>query len=305
MADRDVEQLAADLVMGDKVGGNTTTIGTDGAMKTTSAIAIKEVTTPTPIADYGQLYTKNNNELFFQDGAGTEHLLHGDSFSDMWYHGASFDAVAIGTQNSFTKITSFENISSEDDLGNLISNTTNNEMTVGANGAGVYTIAFHMSSSVAGGASKEMVICPGVELATPVDVTGATNATPIVVTSVAHGLLNGDMVEIVGATTNTGANGTWIVASKADDTFTLIALDGTDSVGNGVYDASSGDVTIKYPGSLVMHKEISQSDIDVGGGHADTGLAAGDKVAVYVANLDDTSDFNVYGINIDAERIGD
>jgi len=36
-------------------------------------IHIKEITTPTAIADYGALYTKSDNKLYFQDGGGTEH----------------------------------------------------------------------------------------------------------------------------------------------------------------------------------------------------------------------------------------
>jgi hypothetical protein len=36
------------------------------------SIHIKESTTPTAIADYGSLYTKADNELYFQTGAGTE-----------------------------------------------------------------------------------------------------------------------------------------------------------------------------------------------------------------------------------------
>ena len=38
-------------------------------------ITIKEVTTPTAKADSGQVYTKNTNDLFFQDGAGTEQVV--------------------------------------------------------------------------------------------------------------------------------------------------------------------------------------------------------------------------------------
>ena len=38
-------------------------------------ITIKEVSTPTAKADSGQVYTKNTNDLFFQDGAGTEQVV--------------------------------------------------------------------------------------------------------------------------------------------------------------------------------------------------------------------------------------
>lgn len=36
---------------------------------------LKETSTPTAIADFGAIYTKNDNLLYFQDGAGTEHTV--------------------------------------------------------------------------------------------------------------------------------------------------------------------------------------------------------------------------------------
>lgn len=65
--------------------------------------------------------------------------------------------------------------------------------------------------------------------------TGATNATPIVITATAHGLSNGDEVYVSGVVGNTAANGTWVVANVAANTFEL-----TGSVGNGTYTASTG-----------------------------------------------------------------
>jgi len=38
----------------------------------TGAIHFKETTTPSAITDFGAIYTKNDNELYFQDGAGNE-----------------------------------------------------------------------------------------------------------------------------------------------------------------------------------------------------------------------------------------
>lgn len=61
-------------------------------------------------------------------------------------------------------------------------------------------------------------------------ITGATNATPIVITSNAHGLSNGDQAEITGVPGNLAANGTWIVANKTTNTYEL-----TGSVGSGAY----------------------------------------------------------------------
>ena len=36
---------------------------------------LKECTTPTALANYGALYTKADNKLYFQDGAGAEHEI--------------------------------------------------------------------------------------------------------------------------------------------------------------------------------------------------------------------------------------
>jgi len=39
------------------------------------AIALKETTTPTADTNYGKVYTKSDNKLYFQDGGGTEHEI--------------------------------------------------------------------------------------------------------------------------------------------------------------------------------------------------------------------------------------
>ena len=47
---------------------------TDG-IKISGAVAMSETTTPTATADVGKIYTKSDNKLYFQDGAGTEHEI--------------------------------------------------------------------------------------------------------------------------------------------------------------------------------------------------------------------------------------
>lgn len=56
---------------------------------------------------------------------------------------------------------------------------------------------------------------------TPLTITGATNANPIVVTSVAHGRITGDLVTITGVVGNTAANGTWVITKLSADTFSI------------------------------------------------------------------------------------
>jgi hypothetical protein len=67
-------------------------------------------------------------------------------------------------------------------------------------------------------------------------ITAATNASPIVVTSAAHGYANGDIVVIRGVLGNTAANGTWQVANQAANTFELKTVkDALNSTGNAAY----------------------------------------------------------------------
>lgn len=70
-------------------------------------------------------------------------------------------------------------------------------------------------------------------------ITGASNATPIVITSASHGLATGDMVTIASVGGNTAANGTWKITKVGDNTF---SLDG--SVGNAAY--TSGGTVAKW-----------------------------------------------------------
>jgi hypothetical protein len=38
-------------------------------------ITLKETTTPTAVTDYAKVYSKADNKLYFQDGAGVEHEI--------------------------------------------------------------------------------------------------------------------------------------------------------------------------------------------------------------------------------------
>jgi hypothetical protein len=70
-------------------------------------------------------------------------------------------------------------------------------------------------------------------------VTGATNASPIVVTTAAHGFSTGDVVTIASVGGNTAANGTFRVTVVSSTTFSL-----QGSVGNGTY--TSGGTVAKW-----------------------------------------------------------
>ena len=55
--------------------GLTPTANMTGIALEGGVLTLKEITTPTADTNYGKVYTKNDNKLYFQDGAGTEHEL--------------------------------------------------------------------------------------------------------------------------------------------------------------------------------------------------------------------------------------
>lgn len=67
---------------------------TFAGIKVDEEITLKEITTPTPVENYGKVYTKADNQLYFQDGAGNEHLIGN---ADITAHAA--DTTAHDAEN--------------------------------------------------------------------------------------------------------------------------------------------------------------------------------------------------------------
>lgn len=77
-------------------------------------------------------------------------------------------------------------------------------------------------------------------------ISNATNASPIAVSSTAHGLTTGTRVTITGVTGNTAANGSFIITRVDANTFTL-----NGSTGNGAYvSGGTWNVTGLYTATL-------------------------------------------------------
>ena len=119
-------------------------------------------------------------------------------------------------------------------------------------------------------------------------VGGATNATPIVITSTSHGYSDGDFVNIIGVVGNTAANGLHIVANKTANTFELNTPAGANVAGNGSY--SSGGAAhlcfVVKPAAGVTHCIHQLSGIAIDAGWTDdkylneTALSNGIKLQV-------------------------
>jgi subtilisin-like proprotein convertase family protein len=91
-------------------------------------------------------------------------------------------------------------------------------------------------------------------------VTDASNATPIVITSVDHALQTGDLVEISGVTGNTAANGLFSVKKIDNDTFELVG-----SAGNGAYIAGGTWTTRAFPYRAIANNLALEGHIVITG----------------------------------------
>lgn len=76
---------------------------------------------------------------------------------------------------------------------------------------------------------------------TPVTITDATTATPIVITAPSHGLADGDTIIIAGVSGLSGANGRFLAGYLTANTFSLKTLAGANVAGTGTY-TSGGTV---------------------------------------------------------------
>lgn len=117
-------------------------------------------------------------------------------------------------------------------------------------------------------------------------ITGATNATPIVVTSAGHGYSNGDVVSISGVGGNTAANGRFRVANVSTDTFELTDYNtGANVAGNGAYTSGGFSVNLTTP----------QYWDEVSAGEVATEALANKTATFGVLDADDTTFDSVEG----------
>jgi hypothetical protein len=103
-----------------------------------------------------------------------------------------------------------------------------------------------------------------------VSIASSTNASPIVITTTsAHGLVAGDYVTVVNHSTNTNANGVWLVGTVGGSgtTFQILKIDGTNTTGNGVGGATG--TTQKATNCMVKLIPAVTQNIALCGGLAD------------------------------------
>jgi hypothetical protein len=99
-------------------------------------------------------------------------------------------------------------------------------------------------------------------------ITVASNATPIVITSVSHGFTAEDLVTVRSVGGNTAANGVWMVANPTDNTFELFG-----SIGNGAYTSGGEalDLVSQHLSAIVIALDaVGDGTVGIKGGRDGT-----------------------------------
>lgn len=113
-----------------------------------------------------------------------------------------------------------------------------------------------------------LVLTGTASLAQTGSVTGATNASPIVITSAAHGLNDGTRVTITGVGGNTAANTSAQVASSATNTFAMSGVAGNGSYTSGGTWNVSGLYSISIVCSTGNGFAAGSYQVQVSGAHS-------------------------------------
>lgn len=113
-------------------------------------------------------------------------------------------------------------------------------------------------------------------------ITGITNASPMVVTSTAHGYANGDIIVVRGVLGITAANSTWQVAGATTNTYNLVTVaDALNSTGNAAYTSGGCSVNLGTIGAHLSDIDGARvgSDVALSGESATLGVLNAGNVA--------------------------
>lgn len=142
-------------------------------------------------------------------------------------------------------------------------------------------------------------------------ITGATAANPVVITSTAHGFVNGDIVYIDGVIGMTQINGlTFTVAGSAANTFALSGIDGTaytaySSAGSAYeYIAKEYAYRFELPSDCLRLLRINASEAD--DYRVEQGFIYTDEGEVhieYIFDQTDESKFDAQFVDLLASRL--
>lgn len=264
-----------------------------------TTLLLRETTTPSAVANMGQLYTKSDNDWYWQDGDGIEHRVVPSDYAGIFVEGGG--ATDIALQHGFELVQEFDT-----DMPELVSNgdQANNKITVGATAD--YEVKVDGSVSQGAGASKEVQWFVFEVAAATSAITSTTQDNPVAVNATGHGFTTSQKVKIAGVTTADELNERIFTVTRINDNqFTLQEDNGGNVSGAGFGVGSGGTAQlVTQLNEVHSHRELAAGG-DVGAmcAGAIVSLTKDNAIELYVKNVDDTTDIIHESVRLWIKRV--
>ncbi len=264
-----------------------------------TTLLLGETTTPSAVADHGQLYTKSDDNWYFQDGAGLEHRIVPSDYASIFVDGGG--ATDIALQHGFELVQEFNT-----DAPELVSNgdAANNKITIGATGD--YAIEFCGSVAQAAGASKEVQWFVFEVAAATSAITSTTEDNPVAVNATGHGFTTSQKVKIAGVTTADELNDRIFTVTRINDNqFTLQEDNGGNVSGAGFGVGSGGTAQlVTQLNGIHSHREMAAGgDVGSMAGCGIASLTKDNAIELYVKNVDDAQNITHEAASLSVKRV--
>ena len=262
-----------------------------------AALHFPEITTPTAITNYGAIYPKSDNTLYFQDGAGTEHILGGVSAAPHaeLYDQDNTDAFVV---NAITELHAYHS----NGLADLHSE---GGWTVDVGGAGT-SVAI---ASIADGGGGEIAVTTGAAhgLATG-DIISQTNLTDAAYVGlfVVNTITSSTIYEVtaVYTATDTGTvDQAAVLIAGADNAGTYVISwhsSGTSATNNETFDFELCKNATLIIGTKSRRKFGTGGDFGTFSGGSIVEIAAGDKISFALQNNDSAGNITIRNLTMHA-----
>lgn len=221
------------------------------------------------------------------------------------YAGIYFDdnggATTILLVDAFEPIDVFDT-----DMPETISNGAHGTDNITIGETAVYEV--HMNFYAISGGVNKVYEFYAFEIAASGDaITGATEATPCVITAVGHSFNDNDKVKISGVSGMTELNGQiYTVTNKGTDTFELEDDNGADINSGGYTSYTSGGTAYLATELTQVHVErkfATSTDVGSFSGSGLVSLTSGNTIEAYVKGTTDNTDITIVGGQLWIKRV--
>jgi hypothetical protein len=268
-------------------------------------ISLAEIGAPT-VPEPGRLVIQAgaNGSIYALESGGSVKQLHQEAFAELVATPVDDFAQAVPTPNVSTIFNVWERAEVEDQFGHVTADPISGLITFNVIVPALIVMDYDVSAT--GGTDRDFFVTAEITPATPVHITGVTNASPPVVTAVAHGRHSGDLIVTSGILGATGANGTWIVANPTADTLELRTTEAPtqDAPAPGVFAGVDEGIIERFaPGKLKVAVTVSGSVPSPLSKTQTYTFQPGDKLGMYSVRRGSGSGLIVYSLSIGAGAV--